>query len=962
MGFDFGNFRFEPGALDLPSAGIGFAAGVGVSYIYYLGWRTVASMRRDSGQRVRRGATYAMRYGNRRFVNEMLRLCQRSHLAGSTIDLTQILVEPRFIRAADIIRLPDEDDERPIFSLVPQVYDFPELHAPYNLETLSIEEIGAGERAIALLGMPGSGRTTALMSIALWSLGTLEFDVPGDPVQQRIEDEVANLPDKERAERIKQQFDLRDRAMEQMNTEQNASGDKNANSETGPVFRSLIPMYVHLGNMTLGRREYGRNVDPAEPLVRAIQGHLGYVAAKTSPGDLYDYLSEGVGLVLVDGLDELQPDEQRAKLEWLQAFREAYERNFIIVAHTPQGAQALNRMDFVSVYLRPWTDYHAQQLFQRWADHWAVISGQRRAAVGDITLERVKGYSRNYTPFEHTLRVWSEYRMGDTADAIKDEGEHIRDYLEAVGIDLENDIDQLALMAALQLDEGYIKLERLVELKMGLAANTLLGEDEVTAGSDTANGAADDFDALLDADEDEDEDFGDLFDEDEDEDEAPAADDADTEEEEEADEPAGKKAAKPEANLDREQAKLYRKTRKAQAAALKQMVKSGVLVRYRGNRYLFCHTQVAAYLASLNLSSEDEQLLVQKSILPGWEMAIGYASQHTDIEAAVKLRLTAPADVLHNHLLQVARWLRFAGTEAPWRQHVLRAMGNLFVTPNQYSLLRERIAAALVHTKDPGASRIFEKGLSSPVSDVRILSSLAVGALQNENAIDAITRMFEETDADIRVAAALSLGAIATDSALLNMVEEFQVAESQDVRQAVAEMLAMLPEPGYLTLYDAVHADDIQMRRAAVFGLGRIPAPWAVEEIYRVYLDDPEWYAQTAAQTVFREIQNRQRRVPRKYPGVGAMPWMINWALNPENEVPNNIGGVELLRYALEHPDPQIRQLALATIGQLGMTEVLTDAYQHLSDKEDAIRDTAYRALADLQLQSNSPLPAPVAE
>lgn len=958
MGFDFGNFRFEPGALDLPSAGIGFAAGVGASYIYYLGWRALSGMRQDRSQQRRTGGTYAMRYGNRRFINEMIRLCQRSHLAGNAIDLSNILVEPRFLRASETITMPDEDDERPIFSVVPQVYDFPDLHAPYHLETLSIEEIGSGERALALLGLPGSGRTTALMSIALWSLGMLEFDVPPDPVQERLEEKVANLPDKERAEHIKQRFDLRDRAMEQMSADQSASGDKKGDSDEGSAFRHLIPMYVHLANMTLGRREYGRNVDPAEPLVRAIQGQLGYVAARTSPGDLYDYLSEGVGLILIDGLDELLPDEQRIKLAWLEAFKEAYERNFIIVAHTPQGAQALNRLDFVSVYLRPWTDDRAERLFEHWAENWAEISGQRRATVGNITLERVKGYSRNYSPFEHTLRVWSEYVMGDTTEEDKDEGEHIRDYLEKLGIDLTSDIDELAHMAALQLDEGYVKLDRLVELQMGLAANTLSGDDSEIVSDTISNGADDDFDALL---EEDDDDFDDLFDE---EDQAPTRRAATirADDDEEDAQPTGKKAAKPEANLDREQAKHYRKIRKEQAAALKQMVNRGLLVRYRGNRYLFRHTHIAAYLASLNLSGADEQLLAQKSSQPTWETAIGYASQHTDIEAAVKLHLSAPADVLHNHLLQVARWLRFAGTEVSWRQHVLRALGNLFVIPNQYSLLRERIAAALVYSKDPGASKIFQKGLTSSVNDVRRIACLAAGAMQDENAIDAITRLFEDTDPDIRVAAALSLGAIATDSALINMVEEFQVAASKEVRQAIAEMLAMLPEQGYLTLYDAVHSEDIQMRRAAVFGLGRIAAPWAIEEIYRVYLDDPEWYAQTAAQTVFREIQSRHRRVPRKYPTVGAMPWMIQWALNPENEVPNNIGGVELLRYALEHPDPQIRLLALATIGQLGMTEVVTDVYHGLSDREDAIRDTAYRALAELQLQANSPLPAPVSD
>lgn len=953
MGFDFGNFRFEPGNLDLPSGGIGFAAGVGASYVYYRVWRYLQDLRADSSPTVRRGATYAMRAANRRYLNDMIKLCQTSHMVGSQINLTDIVVEPRFIRAPETVEMPDEDDERPIFSLVPQVHDLPELHAPYNIETISLEDLGEGDRAIALLGLPGSGRTTALMSMALWSTGVLEFSQDADIMQQRFEEEENSLPDKERAERIKARFNIEQRAMEF--AEGTGKGDDGENS-SDPVFRQLIPMYVHLGNMTLGRREYGRNVDPAEPLVRALQSHLSYVSAKTTPGDLYDYLSEGVALVLLDGMDELPEEDQRRKVAWLQAFIEDYGRNFIVAAHTPQGAHALNRAGLTSVYLRPWYDQNAHQLLNRWSENWKTISGQRRAEVGSITKQRVKAYSRNQTPFEYTLRLWSELEAGDTIEETgKDSSQLVNDYLIRIASVDEEELTELSQMAAIQLDEGFITLERLVELHMGLAANTLVVEDEDEAEVTSDAGTVDDFEALLESDDD-DEDFGELFDDDDE----PAVSRSNDDEDEEEDK-SRKKAAKPEANLDKEQAKQYREISREQAKWLKRMVKSGLLVQFRKRRYQFRHIMLTHYLGSQFLLAVDEETLVEKSLNPRWDTAIGFASRERDIESAVKIRLDAPSDLLYNNVLQPVRWLAYAARSAGvWRGHLLKALGNLLVAPNQYQLIRERVAAALVHTKDSTAAKVFRRALESPINDVRRLACLGAGALQDEESIEQLKNLLDDSNVDVRIAAALGLGAIGTQKALIAIAEEMTISETQDVRRAIAESLAIMPEDGYPTLYDAVQSDEIQLRRAAVFGLGRVTKSWAVHEVYKVFLDDPEWYVQTAAQTVFAKMTNKQQIVPKKYPAVGAMPWMIQWALNPENEVPNNIGGIELLRYALQHDDPQVQQLAVATVGQLGLTEMVGEAYAELGHQEETIRDTAYRALADLQLQSNSPLPAPV--
>ena len=94
-----------------------------------------------------------------------------------------------------------------VYRVVPNIPDHPYLQAPFNIETLSINELATGATALALLGVPGSGRTTALLAIALHSLGRVRFNPPMDKVQERLDAEEAKLEEKERAVRVKERVD-----------------------------------------------------------------------------------------------------------------------------------------------------------------------------------------------------------------------------------------------------------------------------------------------------------------------------------------------------------------------------------------------------------------------------------------------------------------------------------------------------------------------------------------------------------------------------------------------------------------------------------------------------------------------------------------------------------------------------------------------------------------------------------
>ena len=302
MGFDFQNF------------GIGLATGWATAYGVYRARHRIASLVQSASAQATSTQNWATQTADRRYVTDLIDLCETAHLAGQFTKLSTILIEPRFLTAPKLATPAAEDDEPNIFRVVPQVHDFPYLHAPYNVPTLSIEELGTGERAVALLGIPGSGRTTALMAIALWGLGHVRFERQTDRVQERLDAEEAKLSDKDRAVRVKERITIEQRAKERLAQEQGASFDADSDEETNaalPLFSRLMPVYIHLAEINLRDGASSQGVDPAEPLVRAVQRTVGRVTASTVPRSLYKRLDRGQVLLLMDGYDELPNGEQQ---------------------------------------------------------------------------------------------------------------------------------------------------------------------------------------------------------------------------------------------------------------------------------------------------------------------------------------------------------------------------------------------------------------------------------------------------------------------------------------------------------------------------------------------------------------------------------------------------------------------------------------------------------------------------
>lgn len=953
--------------------GIGLATGWGTAFILYQLREVIGRARSDVSQRVQTAQRFAAVSAEGRYIAELVREAERSHLAGDRVALSKVAVEPRFIPAPPFAEPPDDDLDTNVFRVVPKIHDLPWLHQPFNVPTVSIDDLGRAGGVYALLGMPGSGRTTALNLIAMHALGAVDFTPPPDAVTTLIAEADAQLNTKERTEREKLRMSFEQRAYERIRemNEQAVSDFGEAREQVMSPYRRLLPVYVHLSDVKPTR--LGKTLDPAEPLVRALQQQIHPRTAKLLPRRLYPRLENGGVLVLLDGFDAQSPARQSELASWLTAFLDSYAGNSIIVAGDVRGSGLLIQTGLTPVYLRPWSDSDTQTAARKWTEAWPEISSPRRGRAGGQTLppDQLKeaiADARGLHPSEITLKLWAGGR-GVTG---RTPGTWAEEYVKALG--LEGDLLQTAIRAAvLQQDEAIITPARLTEIVMKLPSGSVPIDDEAAPEPPVpATAQGDDLDDLFGAPVESKDDLDTLFGDEESANPAQPVNAADlaaqlrgggtapkpAPKSEPVSAPAVPVKASPVAPLSTDDARAAQKLNRQHGAQLLDLFKRGLLIE-AAEGYQFRHSILRHYLAAVSLRNAPDADIVRRSLQLTWEESMAYTAGLREVGAAVTVRLESPPDVRYSNLTTLARWGSFIEAKPKWRAELLRQLGSLMLSPTQYPALRERFAAAIVGMRDTEARKIFDRGIGSPDADTRRVSALGAGVLRDEDSIPKLTKALRDVVLEVQLAAAAGLGVIGTDAGDDGLAVAL-LEGSELVRQMAAETLADRPEVGFETLYRAVSEDDVDLRRAAVFGLGRVRTRWSALEVYRVFLDDSNWYVRSAAQTMITEQQTGAAALTvRRYPTAENINWLRDWVANFGARMSETDPEEALVEMLFSH-DPAMQPVAAQAVGQLGLTQRVASLYGALKEPEPAVRDAAHRALAHFELLTGQALPAPV--
>lgn len=815
--------------MDLVSLAVGAIVALALAVIIYTQRHRINALRGTVTEQATATRARLTRSAETAYREAVVNTANRLHVVGHRVPLERVAVEPYFVaEAAAFNPLEPEDPsyDRP-HHLVPFIPDWPQLAGPYHLPGIPLSHLLRGSPGLALLGLPGSGRTVALALMAL---------------------------------RVAQQSE--------------AGEDTAGQSLFG---EKRLPVYVHVADVNLVPGEPEEQVDPMNRLLDAARSNLRGLAGRLLAAAHTEF-ANGRGLILVDGWDEVDKQQQARALDWLDALMHTYPGNKIVVAGPVKGYAPLQALGLAPVYIGPWSDSEHAELAERWAAAWPEIGGMPKAPATpptDDLVRRATRGNRAHLPLDVTLHIWATY-AGD------DPGEGRPGWYAAY---INRAAPESALIPGLERAAAQLFDTETPGLTL----------DQLTTEVDAAARVAV---------------------------EQPAVSTPDF---------------------------IYAVTRE-----------SRLLTEHTSGQLIATHPTVGAYLAARGLHHMDDLSPDYLTDNRFSRLVMPFLAALRDVTPLVESKLNSGATILHDDLLEMALWAADADPEAGWRAQVFTRLSQMLLQPIQYPAMRERALAALVSSRDPNVVFVFREGLKSTDPDLRRLAVLGLGALGSAEIVVALGEHIEDPEGTVEVATTLALGAIGAQAAL-NYLIQVLLTGSDLARRGAAEMLATtnLGGEGHDVLREAADEADPATRRAAVYGLARVGAPWAVELINNAERHDDQWVVRAAAGSFMDRY--REGGIDVKLPTRPLRPeettWLVQWlAARNQSAAPGAQGMGQLVR-ALQEGDEAIRLAAVEALGRLGAADGIKALYGTLRDEHPEIRDAAYRSLGSISQAAGQPLP-----
>ncbi|MBN1565461.1 MAG: HEAT repeat domain-containing protein [Anaerolineae bacterium] len=860
--------RFDPISFLL-----GFSSASGLSFIIWRSRQRLVNIQQSAESGIEGTREFIGQASHERYRRDMLAYLQRRHLPGNLIKLTDVLLEPRLLPAPPPIT-PDDSETTVeidnIFDIVPMFHDLPQSYAPYNIETMALEDLGAGDRHVAILGINGLGKSTTLTTLALMALGDVSFETMADISDRAIREEEEDLSPEERESRAQERKRIQEQALEKLHDareEQRKQFGQVETEQLPPIaIPGLIPILIHLADIEFDMEQYGKGetLDPAEPLVRAAQRYVTAVTAQVVGNVIYPALASGQALILLDGYDEVAAKVREPYFFWLRQLLATYGHNLIVITGPAEGYAQLSRLGFTPTFLRAWRKVDYNQLARRWSMIWAEQNG---VELDEQILRRIAVDNQGRSILDVTVKIWAG--LADDTQQTGRGGWY--DALINRQLTLPEIRSLLPAMASQVLENG------------GLIPRRALTEMLTShyAGATKAPSSDSVIDALL---------------------------------------------------------------------------KSDLLFSHAGDMLSFAHPMIASYLAGEILVESGPREVAERALNPAWQDSLAFAAAHVDMLPSMQAKLNQKPDLLYSDLFGMVRWLPDAAIDAAWRGELFKRLAAALMAPAQFPTVRARAIAALVASRDRNVLFILRQALRIPDPYIQRLACLGMGAQTDPEAIRDLAAMLTNENREVQLAAGLALGAIGTDAALQEMAQGL-LQGTPELRRAIAEALAALPGEGHNILRDGIEYPDIEIRRAVVYGLSRVQAPWALGALYRAMLQDSEWYVSSAAEDAFMTARAPEREGPRTHPEADSLLWLIEWAADRGEGVPSGENARQVLIRALQEGEATHKITAAKTLGRLGHIHALKALYGSLRDRDDTVRGAAYAALADLQIRLGDPLP-----
>ncbi len=589
-------------------------------------------------------------------------------------------------------------------------------------------------------------------------------------------------------------------------------------------------------------------------------------------------LTEDRAILLLDGMDELNQKEHQHAIAYLNKLLESLNNLRIITTGSSNHAGGLIQLGFFPMALKPWNALEVETFVDKWALAWYASPGQQKtehSSQAYLLKNWIKNHKAILSPLEWSLLVWGVYA---------------------------GDLHGLSTMSALEAYIGRFSTRSVPRLALESFAKELLVQGQTFMPYGQANR----FLAKFNPDE--------------------VLEEQSPEEDNQTNEPTEDQ------HLHRRKQNLQKQKVSSSERAISDLLDGRVFTEHVQHNIRFSHPLIAGYLASFAVTAPETEIPADEY----WELnkeALHFLAVQDKTAAWHKRALSQEADLLFTNVLKTARWLRDTPADIRWRTQTLKYLLGLIHNQSIPFAIRARFVAAFVTANDPSVPLLFNKLLETGSTEVRWLAALGAGAIRDVNAVPALKKLFTDPETNIRKAAVLALGAIWNDAAV-QAVTDALVTEDEALQLTAAEVMAHKPAEGHEILREAIESQNLLVRRAAVFGLAQIKEDWARDILERSTIEDSQWVVRNAAAQAVEAMDSLNPYVPAPLPEPSESPWLLAFAAKQGSSIGIDKTPLDLLLQALSSglPDERISALTyLRTIPQIDSVQGITDMAQTTS-------------------------------
>ena len=399
--------------------------------------------------------------------------------------------------------------------------------------------------------------------------------------------------------------------------------------------------------------------------------------------------------------------------------------------------------------------------------------------------------------------------------------------------------------------------------------------------------------------------------------------------------------------------------RESRSAVAALVAAGGLLTEVERKRIAFAHPIYRAYLAAQHAARTGQESVVRAHVRdPQWQQTVRYCAALSDPAAVVKERLQVPDDLFRTEFLTAADEAAAAtAVDERLRAGLLSELAKILLDPKQPAPVRQMAARIVAQFEDDGVLYLFGKATAHRDPQVRCTGVWGLSLVDDERALTGLEHALSEPDHLVRIEALYGIAGRQSEGTIDGLVQGLQ-DEHELTRRVAAELLAVYGDEGHDVLRQAADAQDMYIRRAAVFGLGVVGEPWALGIVDRAQREDGEWFVRSAAAEVMERSISAQPVIAADAVRPEHEEWLVQWAT--EQGLPCTSAGEagDALLQAMRQDSWRVRVAAADLLRACGGRQAIPVLKSALRDERVLVREAAFAALREIGQRIGLRIPA----